>query len=50
VQSIEKQGKVLGYVFSGCLTKKPLAQRRMLINSPDRKRTKGWRGDYMEMA
>lgn len=50
VQPVEKQGKVSGYVVSGFLTTKQLAEFRALVDSPEYKRSKKWRGEYMEMA
>jgi hypothetical protein len=50
VQSVQKKGKVSGYVVSGFLTKKQLVEFRKLVDSPDYKRSKMWRGEYMEMA
>jgi hypothetical protein len=49
-QPVEKQGKVQGYVMSGFLTKKQLAQFRKLVDSNEYKRSKMWRGEYLEMA
>lgn len=50
VQPVEKNGKISGYVVSGFLTKKQLVEFRKLVDSPDYKRSKMWRGEYMEMA
>lgn len=50
VQPVEKQGKVSGYVVSGFLSKKQLAEFRTLVDSPEYKRSTKWRGEYMEMA
>ena len=50
VQPVEKQGKVYGYIASGFLTKKQLAEFRNLVDSSEYKRSKMWRGEYMEMA
>ena len=50
VRPVEEQGKVSGYVASGFLTKKHLAEFRNLVDSPDYKRSRVWRGEYMEMA
>jgi hypothetical protein len=50
VQSVERQGKVSGYVVSGFLGKKQLTEFRKLVDSPDYKRSAMWRGEYMEMA
>ena len=50
VQPVEKQGVVAGYLVSGFLSKKQLAEFRTLVDSPEYKRSAKWRGEYMEMA
>jgi len=50
VQPVEQQGKISGYVVSGFLTKKQLAEFRDLVDSPDYERSARWRGQYKEMA
>jgi len=50
VQPVEKNGRVSGYVVSGFLTKNQLAELRNMVDSPDYKRSKRWRGEYQEMA
>jgi hypothetical protein len=50
VQPVEKEGNIAGYVVSGFLSKKQLAEFRTLVDSPEYKRSKMWRGEYMEMA
>jgi hypothetical protein len=50
VQPIEKRGKVSGYVVSGFLTKRQLAELRRMVDSEEYKRTKMYRGEYQEMA
>jgi hypothetical protein len=50
VQAVQIGRKVSGYVVSGFLTKKQLNEFRNLVDSPERKRSTTWRGEYMEMA
>ena len=50
VQPVERQGRVSGFVVSGFLTKKQLVEFRNLVDNADYKRSKIWRGEYMEMA
>jgi hypothetical protein len=46
VQPAERNGKVLGFVVSGFLTKKQLEALREIVDNP----SKRWRGQYQEMA
>jgi hypothetical protein len=50
VQPAEKDGKVLGFIISGFLTKVQLKALRGMVDSLDYERTKMWRGSYQEMA
>lgn len=50
VQPVRKGGRVDGYVVSGFLTKKQLAELRRMVDSEEYKRTKMYRGEYQEMA
>jgi hypothetical protein len=50
VQPVKKNGRLAGFVLSGFLTKNQLTELRNMVDSPDYKRTKKWRGEYQEMA
>ena len=50
IQPVEKNGKVSGYVVSGYFTKDQLVELRKMVDSPEYKRSKRWRGEYQEMA
>ena len=50
VQPVEKGGRVSGFVVAGFLTTKQLNILRGLVDNEEYKRTKKWRGEYMELA
>jgi hypothetical protein len=50
VQPVRVGAKLSGFVVSGFVSKKQLAEFRSLVDSPEYKRSAKWRGEYMEMA
>lgn len=50
VHPVEKAGKVSGYVVSGFMTKDQLTHLRGLVDTPEYKGSKMWRGEYQELG
>lgn len=50
VQPVQEKARVVGYVVSGFMTRKQLDELRTMVDSPEYKRSKMYRGEYQEMA
>jgi hypothetical protein len=50
VQPVEQEGRSLGFVISGFVSKNQLDTLREFVDSEDYERSKRWRGEYLEMA
>jgi hypothetical protein len=50
VQPVEKGGRISGYVVSGFMSKDQLTELRGFVDSEEYKKSKRWRGQYLEMA